>query len=397
MNRIGRPVSIIESEKLVESIIQWFLFSGIQNWDSKKEEIYGSFNAWYEQDKDRYPFVYSEITGYLITMMCYLWERTRNEIFIERAKSAAEWLLKSMQEPNGAIRCIYPLDKSQFDFKKDQIYAFDNGIVLNGFVNLYRVCEKEKYLTAAVRTAEWLVSHAQKPSGGFYPLYQMDEESFLESDNEWSTSSGSYHVKVSTGLLNLYDVTGKKRYLDSAIKACNYACSRQKKSGRFPSYSKFDGTNAHPLCYTAEGLWVAGTYLGVEGYLTFSAKGIKWLLDTQSHDGKIPRLYIDGKANYNERLDAMCQAVRMARIHIAEGRLPEAYQDKIDKIIPLILQYRANDGNVRAHGGICFGKSSGGQFIPHVNAWVTAFALQALEILTDDNLTKLTSNPFLLV
>jgi hypothetical protein len=359
--------------------------------------LHGSFNAWYEQDTQAYPFIYSEITGYLVTLMCYLWERKHDERYLRSATMAGDWLLDTTLEPNGGFRCLYPLRPTGFDFKQSQMYAFDNGMVLNGLVNLYRVSRQEKYLASAVTAADWLVYSAQKPTGAFYPIYQLDEDRFFESDKEWSICSGSYHAKIAIGLLNLYDLTHKRKYLDAAVRVCDFALGCQDETGRFISFLSRGGTNAHPHCYTAEGLWVAGTYLDRGDYLASSAHAVRWLLDRQSPEGYIPRLYLDNQPVYSERVDAICQTLRLAILHTAEARLPETYSGRIELLRSLIPKYQAFDEDSRVDGGFYFGYGSNGHVIPHVNVWVTAFAVQALWIYSDYCTNNLDLNPFLLV
>lgn len=380
----------------VERAIKWLTSSGIQN-NGSGPAAHGSFKAWYEQDTQAYPFVYSEITGYLVTLMCYLWERTQDDRYLRSATMAGDWLLNTTHEPNGGFRCLYPLRPSRFDFKKSQMYAFDNGVILNGLVNFYRATKQEKYLASAVTAADWLVYSAQKPTGAFYPVYQLDEDRFFESDKEWSVCSGSYHAKIAIGLLNLYDLTHKRKYLDAAIRVCDFALGCQDETGRFISFLSRGGTNAHPHCYTAEGLWVAGSYLDREDYLESSSRGVRWLLDLQSPEGYIPRLCLDDGPVYNERVDAICQTLRLAILHMAKGRLPETYEGRVELLLTIIPKYQALDKDPRVGGGFYFGRESNGRVIPHVNVWVTAFAVQALQVYSDYCAGRLDLNPFLLV
>ena len=66
--------------------------------------------------------------------------------------------------------------------------------------------------------------------------------------------------KSSYGLANLYSVTKQKKYLKYATKICDKSILYQNKSGRFIISFK-GGTNLHPHCYAAEGLWSLGCYL----------------------------------------------------------------------------------------------------------------------------------------
>ena len=101
---IAESINIMQLMRAVQRAITWVRSSGIQN-ISDDAAVRGSFNAWYEQDKEVYPFVYSEITGYLVTLVCYLWKRLQDERYLTRAQMAGDWLLNTTHEPNGGFRC----------------------------------------------------------------------------------------------------------------------------------------------------------------------------------------------------------------------------------------------------------------------------------------------------
>ena len=393
-----RPVlaALSDLDDVLESVYGWMRDSGIQNVEGD-EALLGSINAWFETDTESYPFVYSEITGYWVTLLCTLYHLHGNQLYLERAQAAGEWLLRTTHEPNGGFRCLYPLKPSRFNFKQEQIYAFDVGMVLNGLVELYRATRQERFLASAVTAGDWLVYSAQKPNGSFYPVFQIDDEKFFESDKEWSTTSGSYHAKNAIGLLNLADLTHKQKYRDAAVKICDFALGCQKTSGRFVSFLSRGGTNAHPHCYSCEGLWVAGRYLEREDYLEASARGTQWLLDMQSEEGYIPRRFLDDQPIYHERVDAISQTLRLAVLHLAQGTLHESYRRRAERLVPIILRNQAKTDDVRSNGGLYFGRSNKGEVIPHVNSWVTAFASQALRLYRDSLEGKPELKPFHLV
>ena len=82
---------------------KWIMYSGIVHRDGKRD-LFGSVNAWFEEDAGIYPFIYSEITGYYTTLMCWLWDNDEREECLEIAKAAGLWLLHTMYEPNGGFR-----------------------------------------------------------------------------------------------------------------------------------------------------------------------------------------------------------------------------------------------------------------------------------------------------
>ena len=106
---------------------------------------------------------------------------------------------------------------------------------------------------------------------------------------------------------------------------------------------------------------------------------------------------MNGILNYNERVDALIQSVRLGIIHIAENRLDKSYINKVKKSLSLIMKYQVRDSDKRINGGFYWGKTSNGKTVKDVNPWVTAFFIQTA-ILTDSYLeNKWEFNPFHLI
>lgn len=365
----------------ISRAVEWLLQSGVQIQSDNRLHHQG-FVSWYDSENRTMPYVYSEITGYLANLMCGLYDDVQDERLLASARGAGDWLVRTAHPATGGFRCLYPLQSTRFDYKNSQIYTFDCGVILSGLVNLFRVTREASYLAAGVTVADWLIRDVQQPNGAFLPVYDIDTGRFTASDKEWSLCAGSYHTKVALGLLNLYDVTGSTKYYDAVVRACDFALTFQQPDGRFVSFPSEGGTNSHPHAYSAEGLWVVGRVLGRDDYLQASAKAVDWLLGLQSPEGIIPRHYHNGEALYNERVDILAQTLRLASIHTNEGRLvltPEL-QGKLDKLASLILKYQVNSQDPATNGGFYFGRLSDGSMMSHVNVWVTAFAIQALSL-----------------
>lgn len=391
----------IENTDIQERIMKgadWLTQSGVQVVSDNPLHSQG-FAAWYEADTQTMPYVYSEITGYLTTMMCHLYDMTGEQRFLESAVGAADWLLRTTHAETGGFRCLFPLKLTRFDYKNSQVYIFDTGVIISGLVDVYRATGEQKYLIAAKKAADWIVDKAQKPSGGFYAVYDTDKSEFFESDSEWSLCSGSYHTKVAIGLINLYDATQNPIYKDAAIKACDFALTFQQEDGRFISFPSEGGTNSHPHAYSAEGLWVVGKVLERQDYLDASAKAAAWLLQWQSEEGYVPRHFHNGEPLYNERVDILAQTLRLAAIHIAEGRLEHSTETntKLEKLLTVITRNQATSSDKRIDGGLYFGRLSNGEQMQHVNVWVTAFAIQAFALYNNLPNKASSFNPFFMV
>ena len=106
----------------------------------------GSFNAWYDADVEKHAFAYSEITGYGITSLLFLNNMQRDPILLERAITAGNWLVDSaLDRKTGGIMCRLESGHDRF---LQRVCTFDNGMCLNGLVNLFRATGDERYLNA---------------------------------------------------------------------------------------------------------------------------------------------------------------------------------------------------------------------------------------------------------
>jgi len=376
----------------------WLLASGVQVVSDNPLHQSG-FVSWYDAEQQNMPYVYSEITGYLTTLMCALYDETQDSRFLDSARGAGEWLTRTAHPVLGGFRCLYPLQATRFDYKFSHLYTFDGGVIVSGLVNLFRATKDGRYLATAVTAADWLIRDMQKPDGGFHAVYDVDHNQIIESDQEWSLCAGSYHTKVAIGLVNLFEVTRIDKYRDAAVRACNFALQFQQSDGRFISFPGEGGTNSHPHAYSAEGLWVVGSLLQRQDYLTASARAAQWLLDWQSPEGIIPRHFHDGKPLYNERVDVLAQTLRLAMIHVGEARLPLSPEinRKLDQLVTLILRNQASADDSRIDGGFYFGRLSDGSVMPHVNVWVTAFVIQALGLYDAVKHNRYLFNPIFMV
>ena len=360
----------------------WLLNSGIQNVGGETP-VNGGFNAWYDLDNKNYFYTYSEITGYAITTLLYLYSLRKEEVLLDRAKSAARWLVDKALHNAGAVKTRYYYDGKNLDkysFKNNIVKSFDNGIVLSGLSNLYEFISQEEYYLVSKKISDLLLK-MQKKSGLLYPDYNLNKKKLIENYEKWSTQSGSFHVKIILGLINFARYSNNKKYEDSARKLCDSIINFQKEDGRFTTF-KEGNTNLHPHCYSAEGLLFAGWYFKDQKYIDAAVKATKWLLNNQMENGGIPSLYVNDKFINFERVDILAQTLRLAVIFLNNKLLDKKYEKNVEKLVKRLLQFQyLKDGNQK--GGFFYGydvdyKTLKEKRSNHLNSWVTMFALQAL-------------------
>ena len=329
--------------------------------------------------------------------MIYQYQITNKKIYLKSAEKSANWLINRAQDEMGGIRCLFLIDKKlKYQKKESLVYSFDNGVIITGLINIYKITKNKIYLNAAIKSADFIINNFFKKNYNVRPAFNLKSKKFIENRRQWSLVSGSYHTKISMGLLNLYEVTKNDQYLKYSKKILDNNLKKQKKSGEF--FSTKTSINFHPLCYTAEGYWSCGKYLGNKKYQEASRKTTKWILKNTLLNGMVPRLKISKDFIYHERVDILSQVLRLVILNFPKLNLNKIEKRKINNLIKIILRYQNLNNNKKQYGGFFWGKKSEGEKTNDVNTWVTAFALQTINILSDVKSKKiLIKNPFYLV
>lgn len=347
-------------------LAKWIIDSGIQNITSDDKKN-GSFNSWYDIDKGSHPFMYSEITGYGITTLLYLYHVTGNKIFLERAKLAGDWLLnQALHDCGGIITRIY------HDGRIDNaIHAFDNGMVLYGLANLARVSDISRYADGAETIANFLLS-IQRNDGLMNAMFDVTISEAANNNEKWSTQPGGYHAKIALGFIELSNFLGKPKYKNSAGKLCDACLQFQEASGRFIFGEK---THLHPHSYACEGLIYASRFLDKKQYTDSIEMAVKWAFEQQLKDGGLPTLYSPNAKDENQRSDILAQFVRLGIIMLHDGRILD-YKERIRALYSKLLEFKNHTG--KHSGGFYYGYENGRK-LNHINSWCSMFALQAID------------------
>ncbi|MBF0493812.1 MAG: glycoside hydrolase family 88 protein [Candidatus Omnitrophica bacterium] len=365
----------------------WILNSGIQNLPGPDA---GGFNAWYDLEKGEHSYVYSEITGYGITTLLFLSKYFVGD-FISRARLAADWITKKAMHECGGVKTRNYLLKMReaehYSFESGNIYAFDNGMVLYGLVNLYKFSKDASYLKVASGIADFLIAKMLRSDGFFYAVYNPATEETTDADWKWSTQSGSYHAKLALGFTDLYEVTGKAKYKEIVLGLCSRSLKEQRSSGRFITSRVDSSTHMHPHSYSAEGLLYAGLSFEREDFIDSAVSATEWALDSQKKDGGIPKKFIGNKFIEYYRSDEMAQTLRLSLLLMSLGKIPGTKFKSLELLRKKLLEFQyAENGSQK--GGFYYGQTLTGDRPAHINSWCTMFALQALVMFDGLNMDR---------
>ena len=110
----------------------------------------------------------------------------------------------------------------------------------------------------------------------------------------------------------------------------------------------------------------------------------KWIISKKNKKCIIPRLFIDNKPIFFERVDAIAQVLRLNFLNSNFGKKNLIAKNDLIKMVNLLLKNQVkNKNNHKINGSFIWGKKSTGELVKHSNSWVTFFSLQALNMVND--------------
>lgn len=357
--------AVLSLEDRIDLLKEWFLNSGIQSED-------GGFYAWQDVEDKSHSYLYSEITGYAITALSFLYKLTKDDIFLKRTEHAAQWILQNAVDPSGGIltRKYIKNTVEHYSFERGNIYSFDCGMVAFGMLKLYKITGDKRYLACAEKIINFLNTKMLKDDGLYHPMYDTREGRPCEENLKWSTQSGSFHCKLALCLCELAEINNDKYLFTAAKRLIGSSVRTFCKDGRFLTNISTETSHLHPYSYTLEGLIYYSYKTEDNSYKEIALKGFDWLAGLQEGDGGFPTESSGGgRASVPfKRSDIQAQILRLS--YFMNSRFDR------ERLLEYILSFQNISRD--PYGAFLFGADEKGLFLKHSNAWCSMFALQAL-------------------
>lgn len=193
----------------------------------------GGVSALYNLEKKSWGNPYRETTGYIIETFLNYSKSTGQKKYLERALQMGEWELEEQ-----LIDGSYGEETKDGSIRKK---IFNTGQVMLGLFSLYDQINDVRYLNAARKAGDWLISN-QEANGSWV--------------NFTTAGPKTYHARVAWPLLELYKRTGEDKYRAGAVKNLNWVLSQQEKNGWFRncSLSEPERPWTHLIAYTVRGV-----------------------------------------------------------------------------------------------------------------------------------------------
>lgn len=332
---------------------RWFLDSGIQ-------EPFGGVARYYRTDVRANERVSTEITGYAISTLVWLHELDPDDRLLEAARRAARFLLQESWDP---ALGLFPFEYARDgDFAEPLAYFFDNAIVVRGLLALWRRTGESGLLEAALRVGAAMAA-AFRQTEGFRATLRLPEKAPVPEEPRWSRQPGCYHLKAALAWRELDEAAGEERFRGDAEHALRHALATHE---QFVSDACDPATmdRLHAYSYFLEGL-------------------LAWLDRTECRQAfqeglARARKLFESVAPLFERCDVRAQLLRVRLYGQALGLAPLP-PEAADQEAAALLAFQCEEADPRLYGGFRFGRR-GDRWLPYVNPYSTAFAVQALEM-----------------
>lgn len=371
-----------KSSQILNHNIKWLLTSDIR---IKNGSDKGALYGWKNLNPVSFPFIYSEITGYGITFFLWIHSTTSNIAALQAAKDCSKWIIKNMKSYVLVARPAGPVKTDQIS---NLYYAFDNGMIIIGLLNLYKMTEDPNLLTLAERMAEKTVElfyDGNKLTARLDESYNPIVESNKNGNIKWSTTSGSYHSKLSLGFLELSRLTDNNLFKQVSDSVCNYAISLQKANGQFITNPNSDITYLHPHLYSCEGLIYSGIVQSNERYYSAGLNGVLWAIKQVIGNNSRGGLRANTQDDSVEQSDCTAQLLRLLILcrsqvekRIGNSELENTINKLHSRLLDFYIQTGEDQGGMRYHLGL-----------DSVCSWCTMFSAQALHLWKLQNLGTL--------
>jgi hypothetical protein len=333
---------------------QWFLHSGIQ-------EECGGVARYYLIEQGRNARLSTEITGYSVSALCYLYRETHEDAYLDAARKAGAFLTRLAWDPRLPVFPFeYPPTTAP---DENRAFFFDCGIIVRGLITLWRTTGEPEYLEAA-RNCGTGMARVFEQNGNYAPILQLPGCEPAPYGGSWSSNPGCYQLKSALGWLELYHETGEpafQQYFETALgRALGNDAAFLPGTSELPRIMD----RLHAYSYFLEALLAVVDRPACAAALN---NGIRKAAG-----------YLREIAPQFARSDVYAQILRVRLFADQLGAVPLDRAQAAEEA-SAVSQFQWESPMARLNGGFCFGRR-GGQLTPYANPVSTAFCMQALNL-----------------
>ena len=358
-------------ESIFDRAGAWFLQSGIQ-------QSNGGLARYYRSDLARYARVSTEITGYGVSTLLYLAQRSGDARYREAAGRAANFLTTTAWKPELAA---FPFEHSDnCDQPEPLTFFFDTGIIIRGLLAAWRALGNRQFVDTAEAAGRAMIADFQR-SSTIHPILHLPGKNPRSYELKWSASPGCYQLKAALAWRELWAISGDARFKyawESAVEA-----ALRNEADFLPGQADREKVmdRLHAYCYFLEALLSCAADSECAGALR---RGMEKTA-----------VYLKEIAPAFERSDVYAQLLRLRLYAAQQGVAPLDEQAAASEAAHAHEFFVASDDS-REAGGVAFGRK-GSTLLPFVNPVSTSFCIQALAMWDDHQSANPTADPLSLI
>ncbi len=214
---------------------------------------------------------YPETTGYIIPTLFEASQLLGDPDLARRARLMADWEL-NITFPDGGVHGGNIAEPSS-------PAIFDTGQVIRGMLATHKHSGQNKYLEAAKKSAQWILSREYKASGSW-------QDSNALSVNQDSTT---YNIYAAVPVVMLGKEIANHEFAKLGQRVGDYTLLQQRENGWFANcdFRKKDQPLLHTLAYTIDGLWDMGDILKQEKFSSAATLTLDAVLRQMDERGNI--------------------------------------------------------------------------------------------------------------
>lgn len=204
-----------------------------------------------KSNQDGWQPSYPETTGYIIPTIIEAGKILNDSDLFRRAKLMADWEIEIMF-PDGGVHggniCEQPNPA-----------IFDTGQVIRGLYAVYKETNNEKYLKAAIKSANWILKNEYQKEGRWI-------DNNAKCVNQSATTYNIYAISPIVELGRDLDIA---EFKDLGRRVSEFTLKMQNEAGWFNNcdFQNKNGALLHTIAYAIDGLWDTGILLNEDKYL----------------------------------------------------------------------------------------------------------------------------------
>ncbi len=313
----------------------------------------------YRSDAGKNAPVSTEITGYAVSALLFLHQRTGQAEYLEAALRGARFLTRTAWD---AELQTFPFELSKNgDRSRAPAYFFDSGIIVRGLLGVWRITKEREFLETAVAAGRAMMMDF-RGNDVIHPILALPSKRPLAHEPRWSASPGCYQLKAAMAWQELFEATREMEFFRAY--ESTVASALENEYHFLPGDTERERVmdRLHAYAYFLEGL---SPLLQRPDCAHAFRDGIDRIA---AYLREISPLFV--------RSDVYAQLLRIRLLGDASGVVP-LDQMAAAQEAGQAAGFQLSSADPRIDGGFCFGRKCG-EALPFVNPVSTAFCIQAL-------------------